>query len=472
MHAVVPGRSTPTELYEPGEYGGAFWINDTTILVGDNLGRRGLVAVSAEGREVKRLAVPNPSRGEVGLLSPSPLGNSDLALVTVMGEGGRRLAILDLGAGEVEVILEDASQGRLLPTGHLLFARQGSLFAVEFEEANTRSHGVPVPVINGVRHDGLFHQFAVSDDGTLIYLAEDVSLSEFQLVWVDPDGTEMPVVEEMRAYKDLRLAPGSNRVAVSVVDYVGLTSDIFIIDPSRGTSSKLTLDGLPGRPVWSPDGTRVAVHSVLANSIAILWALADGSGTAEVLLESAAAIYLSAFRPDGRTIVFHEDSVETSFDLRQLRLGEPSSEPLVTDSGNQAGARFSPDGRWIAYYSDETGRMEVFVQAYPPNGGKWQLTSGGGRDPAWSHNGDAIYFRSDDGNRVYAIDVETADSFSYGQATLLFEGNYRGGTGSMFDVSHDGRFVLVKEPQAAPTTTLQVVVNWFEELERLVPIDH
>ena len=90
----------------------------------------------------------------------------------------------------------------------------------------------------------------------------------------------------------------------------------------------------------------------------------------------------------------------------------------------------------------------------------------------WSHNGDAIYFRSDDGNRVYAIDVETADSFSYGQATLLFEGNYRGGTGSMFDVSHDGRFVLVKEPQAAPTTTLQVVVNWFEELERLVPIDH
>ncbi len=133
MHAVVPGRSTPTELSEPGEYGGAFWINDTTILVGDNLGRRGLVAVSAEGREVKRLAVPNPSRGEVGLLCPSPLGNSDLAPVTVVGEGGRQLAIVDLGAGEVEVILEDASQGRLLPTGHLLFARQGSLFAVEFE---------------------------------------------------------------------------------------------------------------------------------------------------------------------------------------------------------------------------------------------------------------------------------------------------------------------------------------------------
>ena len=468
MHSVFPGRSAPTELYESGEYGGAFWINDTTILVGDNIGRRGIVAVSAEGREAKRLAVPNRSRGEQGLMSPSPLRNSEFALLTVTGRERQRLAILDLGAGEVETILEDASQGRLLPSGHLLFARQGSLFAVEFEEVSRRAHGVPVPVIHGVRQDGLFHQFAVSDDGTLVYLMEDASLSKFQLVWVDANGTEMPVVEEMRMYRDLRLAPGSNRLAAQVADNAELTADILIIDPSRGTSSKLTLDGIPRRPVWSPDGTRIAVTSELPNNRSILWALADGSGTVEVLLESAAAINVTSFTRDGRTIVFHEDS-ETSYDLRQLRLGEQSSEPLVTDSGNQGGARFSPDGRWIAYYSDETGRFEVFVQAYPPNGGKWQLTSGGGRDPVWSHNGDAIYFRSHDGNRVYAIDVEIADSFSFGQPTLLFEGNYRGGTGSMFDVSHDGRFVLVKEPQAARTTTLQVVVNWFNELERLVP---
>ena len=134
---------------------------------------------------------------------------------------------------------------------------------------------------------------------------------------------------------------------------------------------------------------------------------------------------------------------------------------------------FSPDGHWLAYISDESGRQEIFVQPYPGPGGKWQISTEGGNEPAWSRNGRELFFRS--GSKMMAVEVTTQPTFSAGKPKVLFEGQYLavtpGLTGTAFDVSSDGqRFLMVKETErAAPNAQINVVLNWSEELKRRVP---
>ena len=135
---------------------------------------------------------------------------------------------------------------------------------------------------------------------------------------------------------------------------------------------------------------------------------------------------------------------------------------------------FSPDGHWLAYISDESGRPEIYVQPYPGPGGKWQISTEGGIEPAWNRNGRELFFRS--GSKMMGVEVTTQPTFSAGKPKVLFEGQYlevqAGLMGTAYDVSPDGqRFLMIKsgeQAQAAPTQ-INVVLNWFEELKRRVP---
>ena len=127
---------------------------------------------------------------------------------------------------------------------------------------------------------------------------------------------------------------------------------------------------------------------------------------------------------------------------------------------------FSPDGRWLAYVSNESGRFEVYVQAYPGPGGKWPISIEGGNEPLWSRDGRELFYR--EGNRMMAVAVRTVPTFTTEKPRLLFEGSYvlRPNVAN-YDVSLDGqRFLMIKEEGQAP---INVILNWFEELERLVP---
>ena len=138
------------------------------------------------------------------------------------------------------------------------------------------------------------------------------------------------------------------------------------------------------------------------------------------------------------------------------------------------GDRFFPDGHWIAYISDESGRPEIYVQPYPGPGGKWQISTEGGNEPAWNRNGRELFYRS--GNKMMAVEVTTQPTFSAGKPKALFEGQYvpvsPGLTGTAYDVSADGqRFLMVKETEASISATqINVVLNWFEDLKRRAPV--
>jgi Tol biopolymer transport system component len=171
-------------------------------------------------------------------------------------------------------------------------------------------------------------------------------------------------------------------------------------------------------------------------------------------------------------VAFFEITPTTGYDIWVLRMGDRKAQPFLRTPFNESVPRFSPDGHWLAYVSDESGRWEIYVQPYPGPGGKWQISTEGGTEPAWNPNGRELFYRS--GDKMMAVEIATQPSFAVGKPRMLFEGPYQASpaTGPNYDVSPDGqRFLMLKPSEAreAAPTQINVVLNWFEELKRRVP---
>ena len=152
--------------------------------------------------------------------------------------------------------------------------------------------------------------------------------------------------------------------------------------------------------------------------------------------------------------------------------GEREAQPFLQTPFEEGGAVFSPDGRWLAYVSNESGRYEIYVQPFPGPGGKWQISTEGGREPVWARNGRELFYRNS--NQMMAVEITTEPTFSAGSPRLLFEGAFMSGTVFLpyYDVTPDGqRFVMLKpvESETSAPTQINVVLNWFEELKQRVP---
>lgn len=132
---------------------------------------------------------------------------------------------------------------------------------------------------------------------------------------------------------------------------------------------------------------------------------------------------------------------------------------------------FSPDGRYIAYVSNDTGRDEIFVQTYPITGAKWQVSHDGGIEPLWAPDGGALYYKI--GNRMMSVRIETEPAFSWEKARLVFEGRFFSHHNyATYNITPDGELFLMTKPMGESVITeIHVVLNWFEELKRLGPVD-
>ena len=222
---------------------------------------------------------------------------------------------------------------------------------------------------------------------------------------------------------------------------------------------------------WTPDGKRIAFDSNKEGPQNLFWQLADGSGGLERLTSSEYTQSADSWSKDGRLLAFYEISPTTGYDIWVLRMNDKKAQPFLRTQFNEVAPRFSPDGRWLAYVSDESGRFEVYVQPYPGPGGKWQISTEGGTEPAWNPNGRELFYLS--GEKMMSVDISTRPSFSAGKPRMLFQGRYMPtpGTFPNYDVSSDGqRFLMIKpsEQESGPTQ-INVALNWFEELKRRVP---
>ena len=188
-----------------------------------------------------------------------------------------------------------------------------------------------------------------------------------------------------------------------------------------------------------------------------------------------------AVTPDGRTLVFHEQAAKTRYDIMSSELeGERRAEPLLRTNFDERNPRISPNGLWIAYDSDASGRYEIYVRPFPDvQRGQWQVSAAGGEEPVWSRDGGELFYRAPNG-ALMGVSILRGSTWSAGKpAEVVKERYYAGDSGGVgpllnptYDVARDGRFLMIKEQGAQATTaspSIIVVLNWFEELKRLVP---
>jgi Tol biopolymer transport system component len=384
-----------------------------------------------------------------------------------------RIEALDLESGARTLLVQGGVQPRYAASGHLVYAVQGALQAVAFDAERLELRGDPVPVVAGVvtKQQQLAANFAISASGALVFEAGEARGAQNTLVWVDRQGREEPLGAPPRAYYVPRLSPDGSRVALWATDQ---EEDIWIWDLARQTLSRLTSDpAVDLTPVWTPDGRRIVFSSRRASTQNLYVQAADGTGVVEPLTEGAETKQAFAITPDGSRLVYRRVNPGSGGDLHVLSLtGAETNEALVTAPLDQTGAELSPDGRWLAYRSNESGSDEIYVRPFPNvDDGRWLISSGGGTEAAWARNGRELFYIGADG-RLMAVPIEPGETtFSSGTPTPVLERSYFRHPFRSYDVAPDGRrFLMIKDgstEESAAGSDLVVVLNWFEDLERL-----
>ena len=247
---------------------------------------------------------------------------------------------------------------------------------------------------------------------------------------------------------------------------------IWVYDLERGTPQPVEFGSGRSEPIWTPDGERITFLSGVG-PFDIVWQAADGSVAAERLTSLTLGGEPNSWSPDGKWLAFTDVRPASQEDISLLSLeGERKVHSFPPDAGREAGGVFSPDGRWIAYDANESGRLEVYVQPFPGPGGKWQVSTEGGSQAVWDRNGREIFYRN--GDKVMAVKVETEPAFRLSKPIMLFEGRYEGAAAwgyANYDVAPDGHFLMIRSEKESAPTRIHVVLNWAEELKRLVPAD-
>jgi len=378
-----------------GDFRGATWATDGWIYFSRSA-ESGIHRVPAEGGETEELTAPDSGQGEKTHRYPSVLPGGDALLFTlgdaqISSYDDAAIALLSLKTGEHRVLLEGGTSPRYVPTGHIVYARAGSLLAVPFDLDRLEVTGSPFRVVENVMTaDGYGSaQYSFARDGTLAYVPGGPDHYHSGLFWVTFDGTVEPLPIEPESYGDIRVSPDGRRLALSIL---GANADVWIYELERGTMSRVTRSWDNYAPIWSRDG-RLTYASNSGGSYGIYRTRAGGSGEGELLLGTGPSTYPASWSPDGRWLAYADFDPTTGFGVRFLAPhSNERSQPILDTPSHEIYPMFSPDGRWLAYVSDESGRSEVYVQRFEATGEKWQISTGGGDMPIWSPEGDELYY--------------------------------------------------------------------------------
>jgi Tol biopolymer transport system component len=450
---------------------GASWLSNDAILFA-NAFQSGLLQVSASGGAVKSLTTVDGNAGEAGHQWPQVLPGGKAILFYLSKQTARSfdegdIVAQSLDSGERRVVVAGGTSPHYVPTGHLLYLRGGTLFAVPFDAEILQVRGSAVPVIEGVAQSGLgVAHFAVSDEGTLAYLPRD--RYQPSPVWVTRAGDKQHLSLPSGLYTQPRVSTNGSHV---VFRTYGVNCDLWVYDVARTTLTRITLGGDNHSPVWSPDARRIAFDLAAEgrpDTRAIFVMNADGTGVPERMTMSEHSQTPQFWTRHQETLVFLDtDPTTGGQDIWWVPVtGDRMPRPFLRSPFRKAGPALSPDGRWIAYSSNESGLDQVYVQPFPTGGAKSQVSADGGREPIWNDNGRELFYRN--GDSLMAVDVRTTPVFEAGQPHVLLRGQNQV---SAYAVAPGAQRFLLIEQDAAPGTPAQVnvILNWFEELKQRVP---
>jgi serine/threonine-protein kinase len=330
------------------------------------------------------------------------------------------LAVQPLPTGPPRIVQRGGSYGRYLPSGHLTWVHDGTLFAAPFDLGALAVTGPAVPVVSGVvsSTNSGNAQVEVSPSGTLVYVSGGETVSAAPLDWLARDGKTTPLRAMRANWSGVQIAPEGRRLAFSLTDTSN--TDVWTYDVARDAPTRLTVD--PGRhrnPVWTPDGRRLVFSASRERRAEPLLAAGGWQRRATRLTTSPNVQYPGSWDPSGRFLAFYENRPQTGYDLLILPLeGDEASgwkpgTPTVFLSGpfTEQQPRFSPDGRWLAYESNESDAFNIYVRPFPGPGGKWLISTGGGTNAVWSRARRELLYLAPDGRIMVVPYTAAGDAF-------------------------------------------------------------
>jgi eukaryotic-like serine/threonine-protein kinase len=456
--AVAPGNGT-------GSWGEDGWITYAGWPA-PGLWRCPATGGTAEQVTGSELAEPRP----VFYGRPTAVTHERALLFETWRAGRAQIETLWSSGARRRVVVEPGSSPSFAATGHLLYAWDNQILAVPFDVHTFNVHGTPVPLVEGVRMQSIprpIADYAVSDRGILVYTSG--RKPERRLVSVDRVGHVRPLAPPADDYSSPALSPDGSRVAMGLVREAG--RDIWIADLARGNVSRLTTDRDALFPLWSPDSKDIVYTSSEPGQYNLFRKTVNGNGAAVRLTKSAHAQRATSWSPDGRTLLLNDIDPKTRVDVWRLTLdrGESRS-PLFQTAARERAATFSPDGRWIAYESDESGHFEVYVQSYPDLEERRQVSTDGGIQPSWNTNGRELLYTA--GDEVMSVSFDPGERLRLGKPQILFRASFVANDRyGEYSVNPDGRgFLFLDDVEQEPHPQLTVVVSWFQELKRRVPV--
>jgi eukaryotic-like serine/threonine-protein kinase len=469
--AIAGGPSVAVCRVSIGEIG-AGWDSSDSIVFAQGNGR-GLFSVPASGGQPQNLFVPDSTKGEANYFQPVVLpGGQALLYTVVQSDGQTRIVARRFHGSDVATVVEGGFGGRYVASGHIVYGQDDRVMAVPFDVATLRTTGSSVPVQDGVftKIDQSIVNLVSAADGTTAYVSGRNAGMTGRPVWVDRGGKHVArVVEQaIEAPRYPRLSSDGRALAVTVGP--NARGDVWTYD-LRGAAQplKLTFQGHNIFPIFSPDGKRIVFASPAGSANHMSSIPADGSATdPERLTTNESAEVPQDWSPDGAFILFSLRGPQTRTDLWLLHVGDRKVRPWLQTPFEESEARFSPDGHWVALVSDQTGRPEVWVRPFPGPGAPVRVSPDGGRNPVWSRDGHELFY--EDGLKVLSARVVSqAPDLRFEKPQVLFESRFVQGSMRSFDVAPDGRFLMIEAIDTAPSASIVVVQNWFEELKRLAP---
>ncbi len=407
--------------------------------------------------------IETPEDRPLGLDLPSALLEENALLLRVFqGRDESPLGILNLDTDELTVLPYRGFNARYVSTGHLVFLRGGSLVSVPFDLQRRAARGRETVVMDGVV------AYTFSTDGTLVYTAGQVDDASV-LTWLDRDGVAERSSVAAGDYRGFELSPDGKQVTVELGS---APISIWLFDLEGGARTRLTQDGDSGAVAWTPDSSRISFSSNRSGTTDLWWKEARASEPSEPLMVNERVPFWSSWSPNQRYLAFTEMGGADPDIFLMPQQGDREPQPFVATSYSEWGPAFSPDGRWVAYTSDESGVFEVYLQSLPELGGaRHQISTGGGEEPVFSAQGDELFYRQK--QSIQTVSLQLEPELVIGSTKRLFETEIMEVPGGSFGVSPDAQRFLVLQSGAEPRENgaLRVVVNWFEELERLAPLD-
>jgi serine/threonine protein kinase len=478
LEVVSIRGGSPTTLSDKAPYfGGGVWLDNGTIIFSPDW-NSGLWSISATGGTAQALTTLDLEEGEIRHIWPTALPNNNDILFTSYrlkkGIQEGRIEVVSSSTGTRHLLLSASEFGRYVPSGHLIFVRNGSLFGARFDLKSFTLQSKPVPlperILHNPRHGAT--QLACANTGILAYIPAPPT--DRKLVWVNDRGLAKPLAAPPHAYNSVSLAPDGTQIALSIGYARPPNSDISLYDIERATLTQLTFNSMSMLPQWLDNSRQLAYlkYNSAEDIHDLLCLYMDGSRNQKLLARVPPYFFRGYSIDKGQKHVLGTVSLQPKDEnivVMSLRDGDSQERTVVDESHLQRLPVFSPDGRWFAYSSRETGSWEVYVNPFPGPGAKKKISHAEGYEPLWDPHSNKLYYRN--GDEMWMVTYESDTEFKPAQPEFLFDRHFFGGLAAgqkTYSVARDGRFLMIQE-DLAPGTQINIVLNWFEELKRLVP---